>query len=133
MGLEGIAKIKGDLLSSKDLEEVADSFFDWTQANREGYLGVSIDCPRLLRAAIRAAASHVLQKKEALSQDFWYRCDRERFIHGAFWAAGRVCSALFFEELGMGLVVVAPLAGGGPTHFVRFTAVGAPAKDPSLN
>ncbi len=129
---EGIARIKEELLSAKELDRIADRFLEWTEANREGFLGNAIDCPRVLRAAVRVATCHVLAKKAALTQEFWFRHDGGRFIHGAFWAAGRVCSALFFEDLGMGLVVLAGMSGG-PTHFVRFTATGAPPEDPTLN
>lgn len=125
-----ITGIKQRLVHAEKLEDIATSFFEWFEQ--------SGDLPREARScwpeSVRALAAGSLRKALGLGQriehEAWFQHSADKFIHGALVVDGRMGVVLYFEDLGMGFIIVSAL--GGRTDYLRFRAI-VPPQDPSVN
>jgi len=62
----------------------------------------------------------------------WLRVRDAGLIHGGFLVGGRVGTAIFFPDVGAGLIAVIARPGGG-MRYARFRALAALRGDPGLN
>jgi hypothetical protein len=135
MDLSLLQTLKEKMAAAKEFSDVWNYFFDHFGCNPAFIqLGERVEHPFLQQVFIQVCAklfpSHVL-----MTRMLFTRLAEQQFIHGGLTINGRLASVLYFEDVQMGMMVVAPPHPGANTDYVRFS--GRPVlprnAKPSLN
>jgi hypothetical protein len=121
MDLSGLAELKRLLHEAKEFSTVWDYFLTNFGENPEFMvLGEPARSP-LVEAVIPQVAQEVFRKKVPVGNLRLTRLSEQQFLHGAFTLDGKLATVIYFEDLGVGLLIIV-LSFPGDTRLLRFTA-----------
>ncbi len=132
MDLSLLSTLKNKLLTTTKFSEVANYFLTHFGENREFMgLGQRVQDP-MLEAIVGQIAAQLFQGKATVQGLLLTRLAEQGFVHGACFIGGHISTVLYFEDVGKGLVVIAPMDGN--CHYARFTGRPLPPRPtPSVN
>lgn len=128
-----LGALKQALNRSERFGDVIERFFDAVDADPR-LMTDGLACrPELVIAAVREVGRQLTGPGSTLTDDCWAHLPEHGFIHGAGLVGGKPAVAIYFEELGRGMIAVT-LQDSGDMVFARFTVCGeVPAADPERN
>ena len=135
MDLQLLETLKQKLGSATDFGDVQSYFFDHFGEDAEFMkLGEATDHPFLEQVFVQVCArlfpSHVV-----LTRMLFTRLAEQHFVHGGLTINGRLATVMYFEDVQLGMLVIAAPRPGANNDYVRFTGRPALPRDakPSLN
>jgi hypothetical protein len=135
MDLSLLQTLKEKIATAKEFNDVWHYFFDHFGENPEFMkLGEPTEHPFLEQVFIQVCArlfpSHVV-----LTRMMFTRLAEQHFIHGGLTINGRLASVMYFEDVQIGMMIVAAPHPGANNDYVRFSGRLMPPRNtkPSLN
>jgi hypothetical protein len=135
MDLSLLQTLKEKIATAQKFDEVWTYFFDHFGEDAEFMkLGEATDHPFLEQVFVQVCArlfpSHVV-----LTRMLYTRLAAQHFVHGGLTINGRLATVMYFEDVQLGMLVIAAPRAGANNEYVRFTGRPAPPRDakPSLN
>ena len=111
-------ELKKEFASAKSFSDFWERFMDnWADRRSFIDMGVATDNPQLMKIIVMTC-SRIVGKPVELQMPMLVSIPEANMIHGAYFVAGTMGSILYFEDIGMGLVVLALV--NGRTEYARF-------------
>ena len=111
-------ELKKEFAKAKKFSEFWDKFLDdWVGRPAFMEMGTAVENPRLM-GIVTLTCDQMLRKKTEPKMAQLVAIPEAQMIHGVYLIAGSMGSIIYFEDLGMGLVVVA--LSNGRTEYARY-------------
>lgn len=121
MDLSGLEALKRMLVESNEFAAVWNKFMaDFGDRREFMELGEPARSP-LVESAVRQSVVHVLGPEAEVTGVLLLRLPEHHFWHGAVLLPGRMGNVLYFDDLGVGLLVLV-MSMAGDNRIIRFTA-----------
>jgi hypothetical protein len=121
MNLGKLQILTKKIAETKQFVEAFEYFFD-EFAEKDEFLDIGKRVAHPTLEQMIQTIGGVLIKNARFSDFMFIRVPRHWFIHGTCWVNGRLANFIYFEDVQLGMLAIAPARPGGDTLFHRFSA-----------
>jgi hypothetical protein len=135
MDLSLLQALKEKIATAEKFDDVWTYFFDEFGKDPEFMqLGEATEHPFLQQIFVQVCA-RLFPSNVVLARMMFTRLPEQQFVHGGLTINGRLASVIYFEDVQLGMMLVAAPYPGANNDYVRFTGRMLPPRNakPSLN
>ncbi len=120
--MQVVATLKEQILNNKRFEDTWNYFYDHCAENDEFFeLGKRVDHGNL-KIILQVIGREFVKNKKAEASGFTIIAIKEhQFYHGSFFIDQRLCNFIFFEDIDVGMAIIAKSLHAKDVMFSRFS------------